>query len=120
MVGKTLIGRPFEETRNEEEALRERVRRGGGSVRSPGEKDAAEEGENLVGEEPDQADENDDRVDTVKVPPAPLRLDELGETALHPDEFGDDKPGPGPAEEDAEVIVKVRQDARDNDFREEL
>ena len=92
----------------------------GVATTGPGEDDAVEPGEDLIGDETGDADEDDDGEDAIEVAEAALGFDELGEAAFDADEFGDDEPGPGPAEEDAEVVVEIGEDAGDDDAGEHL
>jgi hypothetical protein len=54
------------------------------------------EGEDLIGHETGEADEDDDGKNLVEIPEAFLRFDHLGEAAFHADEFRDDQPCPRP------------------------
>src|SRR5450631_1240229 len=51
---------------------------------------------------------------------ARLLRDEEGDPGAGPNQFGDDQVGPGPAEQDALIAIEIRQDAGDDDAREQF
>src|ERR1700691_5147776 len=86
----------------------------------PREQVPSEQGEQHVGAQAEDADHRDRGVDVWEVLVARLLGNEPGDARGGTDEFGDDQVGPGPAEQNALIPIKVGQVGRHHHAREQL
>ncbi len=85
----------------------------------PGEQLAAQRREHDVGDQADEADQDDRREHPLVVPVLRLLVDEVRDAGADADQLGDDQVRPRPAEQHAHVRVDLGDDAGNDDARDQ-